>query len=72
MIGHVGRAVIESATVMHGRGGVPENGIVAARLDDGSRVWGIVRDPSEVTAMTTEDVIGRPVDLREDGTATLG
>jgi acetyl-CoA C-acetyltransferase len=70
-VGHTGRAVVESATVMHGRGGVPETGIVALLLPDGRRAWGIVREPSQVAAMTAEDVIGATVDLGEGGTAAL-
>ena len=57
---------------MHGRGGVPLNGVVAARLDDGRRAWGIVKDPSQVEAMVATDVIGTTIDLQSDGTATLG
>ena len=56
---------------MHGRGGVVENGIVAALLPDGRRAWGIVRDASQAALMTEEDVVGASVDLAADGTATL-
>ena len=66
-----GAATVESATVMHGRGGVPEQGIVAALLPDGRRAWGIVRDSSQVAAMLHEDVLGAPVDLNADGTAVI-
>jgi acetyl-CoA C-acetyltransferase len=70
-VGHVGAATIESATVMHGRGGIPEYGIVAARLPDERRAWGIVHDESQVASMTETDVIGHAVDLCDDGSAIL-
>lgn len=69
--GYEGAATVESYTVMHGRGGVVENGIVAALLPDGRRAWGIVRDASQAALMTEEDVVGASVDLAADGTATL-
>lgn len=69
--GFAGTATVESATVMHGRGGVVENGIVTALLPDGRRAWGIVRDPSQAALMTEEDVIGASVDLDAAGTAVL-
>jgi hypothetical protein len=54
---------------MHGRGGVPDHGIVAARLADDSRAWGIVREPSLLETMTRDDVIGGRVTIQADGTA---
>jgi acetyl-CoA C-acetyltransferase len=70
-IHHEGAATVESATVMHGRGGVPERGIVAALLPDGRRAWGVVSDPSQVVGMLREDVLGATVDLLADGTAEI-
>jgi acetyl-CoA C-acetyltransferase len=70
-MGYTGAAVVESATVMHGRGGLPERGIVAGLTAAGRRVWGVVHDASQVAAMEVEDVVGRRADLDEGGTAVL-
>jgi acetyl-CoA C-acetyltransferase len=53
-----GPAVIETYTVVHDRNGVPAEGIVVGRLDDGARFF--ARTPRELLpAMEAEEFIGR-------------
>jgi acetyl-CoA C-acetyltransferase len=62
-----GEAAVETWTVMHDRDGAPETGILVGLLDDGRRAWGITTEPGLVKAMVTEDLAGRRVALRPDG-----
>jgi acetyl-CoA C-acetyltransferase len=66
-----GPARIESYTVMHGRGGVPLNAVLACRTPAEQRVWGIINDPAVASTMTVDDAIGVQVGLRADGSASL-
>jgi len=68
---HVGRATIETWTVMHERDGSPSTAIVAALTAEGARCWGTSRDRSTMERMEVDDVVGSTVDLAEDGTAIL-
>jgi acetyl-CoA C-acetyltransferase len=68
---HEGRVAIESYTVMHGRDGAPELGIVACLLPDGRRAWGNVSDQPVLKAMTLEEHCGRPAVLRSGGALEL-
>ena len=52
---------------MHDREGAPETGIVVGLLDDGRRAWGVTTEPGLVKAMVTEELAGRQVELRPDG-----
>jgi acetyl-CoA C-acetyltransferase len=63
-----GQARVEAWTVMHDRDGEPETAIVSALLDDGRRAWGVTAEPEPVKVMATEDLAGRRVALRPDGT----
>jgi acetyl-CoA C-acetyltransferase len=56
-----GEATVETFTVMHGKEGQPELGIVALLLDDGRRAWGTTDDADDVALMVAEDVIDRRV-----------
>ncbi|MFP5321074.1 MAG: acetyl-CoA acetyltransferase [Acidimicrobiia bacterium] len=62
-----GEATVETFTVMHGKGGEPEQGIVALRLDDGRRAWGTTDDADDLALMVAEDVIGRRVRRAAEG-----
>jgi acetyl-CoA C-acetyltransferase len=68
---HEGPVTVESYTVMHGRDGTPDLGIVACLLPDGRRAWGNVSDPTVLKAMTLEEHCGRPAVLRSGGTVEL-
>lgn len=55
-----GAGSIETFTVMHDRGGDPEQGLVIGRLDNGNRFVAYVpSDPSLLEQMTKEDPIGQ-------------
>lgn len=64
---HDGAATVETFTVMHGKEGQPEQGIVALLLDDGRRTWGVTTDADTVATLVAEDVIGRPAKRTADG-----
>jgi acetyl-CoA C-acetyltransferase len=64
-----GRATVEAYTVMHGREGDAELGLLAARLPDGSRAWGRTDEAAVLKAMELEEFVGRSVDLAPDGSA---
>jgi acetyl-CoA C-acetyltransferase len=66
-----GPAETEAWTVMHDRDGAPETAIVAGLLADGRRAWGTSTEPGVAKALVTEDVAGREVVLRPDGSFDL-
>jgi acetyl-CoA C-acetyltransferase len=66
-----GEAAVETWTVMHDRDGAAETGIVVGLLDDGRRAWGVTTEPGLVKAMVTEELAGRRVALRPDGSFDL-
>ncbi len=63
-----GPATVETYTVMHGREGTPESGIVIGRLEDGRRF--IANTPPEdralLEAMTTREFVGERGVVRHD------
>jgi len=69
-IDHRGPATIESYTVMHGPEG-PEIGHAACLLEDGRRTWANTRDADTMTAMTSEEFCGRPVEIDGQGNFAL-
>lgn len=66
-----GPVTVESATVMHDRDGEPETGFVAALVADGRRAWGTTAEADALKAITTDDVVGRPGHLADDGAFEL-
>lgn len=66
-----GAATVEAYTVMHGRDGSADHGLLAARLPDGSRAWGRTDEPSVLKAMELEEFVDQPVTLTADGTANF-
>jgi len=62
-----GEATVETFTVMHGKDGEPEQGIVALLLDDGRRAWATTDDADDVEMLVAEDVIGRRVRRSAEG-----
>ena len=69
VIGHHGKGVVESYSVMFGPRGVTK-GFVSTRLDDGRRAWGVSEDAGLLQSMTEEEYCGREVTLA-DQVATL-
>jgi acetyl-CoA C-acetyltransferase len=57
---------IETYSVMFGRDGVPDLGIVAILTPDGARVWGTITDSDTLESLTTEEGCGRRCRLRTD------
>ena len=66
-----GAVDIESWTVLHGREGQPENGLVVGLLADGQRAWGTTQDPDQLQVLVTEELAGRKAQLRPDGSFDL-
>ncbi len=64
---HDGPVTVETSTVMFGRSGDAERGIVAALLPDGRRAWGISTDPDLLVTLTTEETAGRAGHVASDG-----
>ena len=62
--------VAETCTLIYDRGGEPSYGILFAILDDGRRAIGHTNDPEVMAAMAREDILGQPVELREDRSFT--
>jgi acetyl-CoA C-acetyltransferase len=61
-----GPATIATYSVVHGRGGGPEWGLLVVDLADGDRGYGRVDDVSMLHAMEAEEWVGRTVTLRAD------
>lgn len=59
---HAGVATVASYTVAHGRDGAPEWGLVLADVP-GGRAYGRVEDPELLTALESEEWVGRRVTL---------
>jgi acetyl-CoA C-acetyltransferase len=62
---------IETYSVMFGRDGVPDLGIVAILTPDGARVWGTITDSDTLQSLTTEEGCGRRCRLRTDQTVEV-
>jgi acetyl-CoA C-acetyltransferase len=59
-------AVAETCTLVYDREGTPSYGLLFAILDDGRRAIGHTNDPKVMAAMEREDILGQPVELRDD------
>jgi acetyl-CoA C-acetyltransferase len=66
-----GAVDVESWTVMHDRDGAPEVGLVVGLLGDGRRAWGSTREADQVKAMVDEELAGRTITVRPDGSFDL-
>ena len=67
---HVGPVTIEAYTVMHSKDG-PEKALMALEAGPGSRTWGATTEPDVMTAMATEEFIGRTGHLDAGGLVTV-
>lgn len=68
---HQGPVTVEAYTVMHGRDGDREVGLVAGLLPDGRRAWCSTRDDETMATLVGEECCGRPARRGADGTLTL-
>ncbi len=59
----------ETYTVVHSRNG-PERGLLTATMPDGRRALGVCEDADVMSAMITEEFVGRAVQLTPEGRAT--
>ena len=62
-----GNATVEAYTVVHGRDGRPARAIAAVRTPDGARAWATSDDEALGGAMCSEEWVGRPVRVTQDG-----
>ncbi len=69
---HAGPLEIEAYTVMHGRDGSRDVGLVAGLLPDGRRTWCSTTDDDTMAALVDAEWCGRPAQRHADGTITLG
>jgi acetyl-CoA C-acetyltransferase len=60
---HDGTARVDGYTVVHSRDGEPERAIIVATTDDGRRCVAASSDAALAAAMTTEEWVGRAVDV---------
>jgi acetyl-CoA C-acetyltransferase len=67
-----GVGTIEAWTTPCTRDGDPEKVFVAVRTPDDTRALAVITDASEAEASTREDLVGTKVEVRADGTASLG
>jgi acetyl-CoA C-acetyltransferase len=58
-----GAATAAAYSVVHGRGGEPEWGVVVCDLPDGDRAYGKVLDADLLASAETEELVGRKVTL---------
>jgi acetyl-CoA C-acetyltransferase len=67
-----GEGVVEAYTVMHGREGEPEQGIVVGRLSDGRRfIANTEADPALLRSMTEREMVGEKGRLSHDAATGL-
>jgi acetyl-CoA C-acetyltransferase len=69
---HEGAATVETYTVVHGRDGAPERGIVLCRTPDDARGWGVTTEPDELAGLLAGDPLGSAVLLGAAGSFRLG
>ncbi len=62
-----GPATVATYSVVHGRHGGPEWGLVVVDLADGGRSYGRVDDVDLLAAMEAEEWVGRTVTATPDG-----
>jgi acetyl-CoA C-acetyltransferase len=62
-----GDATVATYTVLHGRDGGPDWGLVVCDVDDGVRCYGKVRAPAILGVLETDECVGRRVRLANDG-----
>lgn len=58
---------VEAAVAMHDRNSQPERAVVSCRLDDGRRAWGATDDADVLKRIVTEETVGLPGHLDDQG-----
>jgi acetyl-CoA C-acetyltransferase len=58
-----GAATVAAYSVVHGRDGGPEWGVVVCDLPDGDRAYGKVLDADMLASSETDELVGRKVTL---------
>ncbi|HEY3096710.1 MAG TPA: acetyl-CoA acetyltransferase [Acidimicrobiia bacterium] len=58
-----GAATVAAYSIVHGREGDPEWGVVVCDLPEGDRAYGKVLDPDALASAETEELVGRKVTL---------
>jgi acetyl-CoA C-acetyltransferase len=66
-----GPATLETYTVVYDRSGSPERALMACLKPDGRRAWAVSTDPETMERLTTEEMIGKPLNIANQ-VATLG
>jgi len=67
-----GRGTVETYTIVHGRDGAPERGVVFGRVDDGRRfVARLLGDRAHLEALERDELVGRTGRVRGDGQANV-
>ena len=66
-----GPATIEAYSVMFDREGQPETSYASCLLADGRRAWGKSTDDAVGTALSQNEWVGHPAELREDSTLNI-
>ena len=66
-----GETTVETYTVVYGRDGTPELGIMALRTADGRRAWGNTTDAQTMASLMEEEGCGRRARLSADGRVDL-
>ncbi len=69
--GHVGPVSVETFTVNFDRDGNAVAGVVAGLTPDGERAWGASQDGAALRSLTSDDVVGAPAWVDEEGVVTL-
>lgn len=69
--GYIGPVAVESFTVTFDRAANPAAGVVACLTPNGERTWGRSADADVLAALISDDVVGAPGRLAEDGELTL-
>src|SRR5262245_47628618 len=60
---HDGQATVAAYSIVHGRDGDPEWGVVVCDVDDGARAYGKLTAPDLLVAAEAEELVGRTVQL---------
>jgi acetyl-CoA C-acetyltransferase len=66
-----GPVIVEAYTVMHERDSSPAVGLAMARVADGRRAIGVVRDADTMRAMCAQEFVGRAATMLADGSLNL-
>lgn len=61
---HSGPATVATYTVLHGRDGTPDWGLLVCDVDDSTRCYGRVTDPDVLAELEAVECVGRRVELQ--------